>query len=162
MYAVATGDAPESRECLTGSAIYDIMICVTMYFGEFEQTRAAFKYCSNDLWRREKEPTHAGSKDRRQHRGSGLAPEKQQELEAKAKEMADASRQRLEEAKERIRARGGRQVQKTYTVQAGDTLGKIAQEQYGDGSRWTEIYEANKDKIADPNVIKVGLELKIP
>ena len=58
--------------------------------------------------------------------------------------------------------RGGRQVQKTYTVQAGDTLGKIAQEQYGDGSRWTEIYEANKDKIADPNAIKVGLELKIP
>ena len=87
---------------------------------------------------------------------------KGQDLESKAKEMMDASRQRLEEAKERIRARRGHQAQKTYTVQAGDTLGKIAQELYGDGGRWTEIYEANKDKIADPNAIEVGQELQIP
>jgi nucleoid-associated protein YgaU len=91
-----------------------------------------------------------------------LRQQKEQDLEAQAKEMADASRQRLEEAKERIRARGRRQATKTYTVQAGDTLGKIAQELYGDGSRWTEIYEANKDQIADPNSIEVGQELQIP
>jgi nucleoid-associated protein YgaU len=90
-----------------------------------------------------------------------LRQQKEKDLKAKVKEAADASRQRLEEAKERIRARG-RQAKKTYTVQAGDTLGKIAQELYGDGSRWTEIYEANKDKIADPNVIEVGQKLQIP
>jgi nucleoid-associated protein YgaU len=91
-----------------------------------------------------------------------LRQQKQQEMEAKAEEMAQESRQRVEAAKERIRARRERQAQKTYTVQAGDTLGKIAQELYGDGSRWNEIYEANKDQIADPNVIEVGQELKIP
>lgn len=91
-----------------------------------------------------------------------LRQQEQQELEAKAKEMAEASRQRMEEAKERIRAKGKRQVERTYTVQAGDTLGKIAQALYGDGSRWAEIYEANKAKIADPNVIEIGQELKIP
>jgi nucleoid-associated protein YgaU len=94
-----------------------------------------------------------------------IREQRQQELEAKAAEMADASRERLEEAKERIRAkRAGRAEQKerTYTVKAGDTLGKIAQELYGDGSRWTEIYEANKAKIANPNVIEVGMELLIP
>lgn len=94
-----------------------------------------------------------------------IRQQKQQELEAKAKEMADASRERLEEAKERIRARRAartEQKERTYTVQAGDTLGKIAQALYGDGSRWTEIYEANKAKIANPNVIEIGLELLIP
>jgi nucleoid-associated protein YgaU len=94
-----------------------------------------------------------------------IRQQKQQELEAKAKEVADASRERLEEAKERIRARRAartEQKERTYTVQAGDTLGKIAQALYGDGSRWTEIYEANKAKIANPNVIEIGLELLIP
>lgn len=94
-----------------------------------------------------------------------MRQQKQQELEAKAKEMEDASRERLEEAKEKIRARraaGAEQKVRTYTVKAGDTLGKIAQELYGDGSRWTEIYEANKAKIANPNAIEVGQELKIP
>ena len=49
-----------------------------------------------------------------------------------------------------------------YVVKAGDTLSKIAQEFYGDASRWNEIFEANKDQIADPNLIRVGQELRIP
>jgi nucleoid-associated protein YgaU len=94
-----------------------------------------------------------------------IRQQEQQELEAKAQEMREAQRQRMEAAKERIRARSSRKAAseaKTYTVQAGDTLGKIAQEMYGDGSRWTEIYEANKDQIADPNVIEIGQVLQIP
>jgi nucleoid-associated protein YgaU len=51
---------------------------------------------------------------------------------------------------------------KTYTVKAGDTLSKIAETLLGDASRWTEILEANKDAIKDPNVIKAGLKLTIP
>jgi nucleoid-associated protein YgaU len=89
-----------------------------------------------------------------------MRSQKEQELEAKAKEMRDAQRDRLEDAKERIRARGTKT--KTYTVQAGDTLGKIAAKFYEDGERWTEIYEANKAKIPDPNVIQVGQVLVIP
>jgi nucleoid-associated protein YgaU len=92
-----------------------------------------------------------------------IRQQREQELRAKAEEMAEASRERLEEAKERIRARREeRRAKKTYTIKAGDTLGKIAQAQYGDGSRWEEIYEANKDKIADPDNIKVGQVLEIP
>jgi nucleoid-associated protein YgaU len=94
-----------------------------------------------------------------------IRQQRQQELEAKVEEAARASRERVEDAKERIRARRAAQAEqkeRTYTVQAGDTLGKIAQKLYGDGSRWTEIYEANKAKIANPNVIEVGLELSIP
>ncbi len=51
---------------------------------------------------------------------------------------------------------------KVYVVKANDTLRKVAQELLGDAERWKEIYEANKDKIKDPNVIKLGQELTIP
>ncbi len=51
---------------------------------------------------------------------------------------------------------------KTYVVKAGDSLSKIAKEVYGDAARWTEIYEANRATIKDPNVIEVGQELQIP
>jgi nucleoid-associated protein YgaU len=50
----------------------------------------------------------------------------------------------------------------TYVVTAGDSLSAIALKVYGDASRWTEIWEANKDKVQDPNLISVGQELRIP
>lgn len=49
----------------------------------------------------------------------------------------------------------------TYTVQKGDTLMKIAFETYGDISKWREIYDANRDKIQDPNQISKGMTLSI-
>jgi len=51
---------------------------------------------------------------------------------------------------------------KVYVVKAGDTLRKIAKETLGDAERWSEIYEANKDKVKNPDVIKAGQELTIP
>jgi len=50
----------------------------------------------------------------------------------------------------------------TYVVRAGDSLSAIAQKFYGDANRWKEIWEANKDKLPDPNLITVGQELRIP
>ena len=50
-----------------------------------------------------------------------------------------------------------------YTVQEGDTLSAIAKKFYHDAAEYMLIYEANKDLIGeDPNLIKVGQELKIP
>jgi nucleoid-associated protein YgaU len=51
---------------------------------------------------------------------------------------------------------------KTYTVQKGDSLSKIAKEFYGDANKWKKIYEANKDRIKNPDVIQIGWELVIP
>jgi nucleoid-associated protein YgaU len=51
---------------------------------------------------------------------------------------------------------------KTYTVKGGDTLSKIAQEMYGSAGDYMKIFEANKDKLSDPNKIQVGQELTIP
>lgn len=49
-----------------------------------------------------------------------------------------------------------------YTVKSGDYLWLIAKAQYGDGSKWSAIYEANKDKISNPNLIYPGQVLTIP
>lgn len=51
---------------------------------------------------------------------------------------------------------------KTYTVQAGDTLWAIAAKYYGSGSEYSQIYNANTDKISNPNLIYVGQVLSIP
>jgi nucleoid-associated protein YgaU len=48
-----------------------------------------------------------------------------------------------------------------YSVQGGDTLMKIAFETYGDIYQWRAIYEANKDKISNPNVVPKGTVLKL-
>ena len=51
---------------------------------------------------------------------------------------------------------------KTHTVQAGDTLSKIAKQFYGNANSYMKIFEANKDQLSDPNMIKPGQVLKIP
>ncbi len=49
-----------------------------------------------------------------------------------------------------------------YTVVKGDTLWNICVRSYGDGYKWTEVWEANKDKVANPDVIEVGTVLTLP
>ena len=49
-----------------------------------------------------------------------------------------------------------------YTVQAGDTLSKIAKQYYGNANAYMKIFDANKDQLKDPNKIQVGQVLKIP
>ncbi len=51
---------------------------------------------------------------------------------------------------------------KIYTVTKGDSLWAIAKKQLGNGSRWQEIYNLNKDKISNPNVIYPGQVLTMP
>lgn len=52
--------------------------------------------------------------------------------------------------------------QEKYSVAEGDTLSKIARDRLGKTSRWTEIWDLNKDRIADPNLIEIGWELIVP
>ena len=49
----------------------------------------------------------------------------------------------------------------TYTVVKGDSLWKIAKKLYGDGTKWSLIYEANKNSIKDPRLIWPGQVLVI-
>ena len=49
-----------------------------------------------------------------------------------------------------------------YTIKSGDSLSKIAKEFYGNAGDWQKIYQANKDKIKDPNLIHPGQKIIIP
>jgi nucleoid-associated protein YgaU len=51
---------------------------------------------------------------------------------------------------------------RTYTVQAGDSLSKISKQFYGDANKYMKIFEANKDKLSDPDKVRAGQELVIP
>jgi nucleoid-associated protein YgaU len=54
-------------------------------------------------------------------------------------------------------------VQKrTVTVQAGDSLAKIAKRELGDSNKWHAIFEANKDTIKNPDLIQPGQVLTLP
>jgi LysM repeat protein len=51
---------------------------------------------------------------------------------------------------------------KTYTVQAGDTLSKIAKDHLGSAGAYMKIFELNKDQLSDPDKIKPGQVLRLP
>lgn len=51
---------------------------------------------------------------------------------------------------------------KTYTVKKSDTLWGIAKKYYGNGAKYPTIYNANKGKIKNPNLIYVGQVFTIP
>lgn len=53
-------------------------------------------------------------------------------------------------------------AERTYTVEKGDHLKKIAQTVYGDPAGWKDIYEANKASIRNPDIIYKGQVLIIP
>jgi LysM repeat protein len=59
-------------------------------------------------------------------------------------------------------AGGAGSEQRTYTVQEGDSLSKIAEKFYGNASAYNKIFEANRDKLSDPNKVRAGAQLVIP
>lgn len=54
------------------------------------------------------------------------------------------------------------EVTEFYTVKKGDSLWKIAQDFYGDGNKYHDIFEANKEVIKNPDLIYPGQTLRIP
>ena len=53
---------------------------------------------------------------------------------------------------------GGR----SHTVKKGESLWKIAKAELGDGGRWQEIYDLNKDKLKSPEALRDGMKLQLP
>jgi len=49
-----------------------------------------------------------------------------------------------------------------HTVEKGDSLWKIAEKHLGNGSRYNEIFEANRPMLSDPDKIYPGQVLRIP
>ena len=49
-----------------------------------------------------------------------------------------------------------------YVVSEGDTLVKIARTVLKNEERWREIFELNRDRLQSPDLIRVGMELRLP
>ena len=49
-----------------------------------------------------------------------------------------------------------------YEIASGDSLSRIAKKFYGNGSRYNEIFDANREVIRDPNLIYPGQKIRIP
>ena len=55
-----------------------------------------------------------------------------------------------------------RTPERTHEVVRGDNLTAIARRHLGDGSRWPEIAELNRDIVSNPNLIFPGQVLRLP
>ncbi len=49
-----------------------------------------------------------------------------------------------------------------YVIQKGDSLWKIAEKAYGNGAKYTAIFEANREVIKDADKIFPGQKIRIP
>lgn len=52
--------------------------------------------------------------------------------------------------------------EKTYTVQPGDNLHRIAERTMGNAERWRLLYDANRDRLSSEDDIRVGQTLVVP
>jgi nucleoid-associated protein YgaU len=51
---------------------------------------------------------------------------------------------------------------KQYIVKESDSLWQIAQQQLGDGNRFSEIMQLNQSVLTDPEKLEIGMKLKLP
>lgn len=51
---------------------------------------------------------------------------------------------------------------RTYVVKKGETLYEIARAQYKSEAAWKAIYEANRDRLANPGDVRAGMKLVLP
>jgi nucleoid-associated protein YgaU len=104
--------------------------------------------------------------ERLKREAEAKAADLQRQMEEKERQAEAADREAAAEVESRrtyaAEAKATAGAGRTYVVKSGDTLSGIAYDVYGDAGRWPEIFEANRDKIKDPNLIHPGQELRIP
>lgn len=83
--------------------------------------------------------------------------------EVKVRTTAEAAAVKVEQGVAAAPRPDTKPVPAMYAVKPGESLWSIAKLNFGDGSKWNEIYALNKDKIGpDPNLITPGLDLVMP
>jgi nucleoid-associated protein YgaU len=89
--------------------------------------------------------------------------QKAQALEQKDQGLSDEM-VNLQKEIEKLTVKEAKKTFSVYTVKKGDFLIKIAgkKDVYGNGADWKTIYQANRNKIKNPNAIYPGQELQIP
>lgn len=92
----------------------------------------------------------------------GEGPETEEAKPAEAEEAKEIEEGKYLIEKEEVVESEIKVETKEYITKKGDTLWGIAQKELGDGNKWKNIYELNKEKIKNPNKLKAGKRLLIP
>lgn len=90
---------------------------------------------------------------------AGMAPS--QELKEKII-LAAGNVEGIGKVEEDIKTESAEDPAVFHTVKKGDTLWAIAKDHYGNGSKYNEIFEANRPMLKDPDRIYPGQVLRIP
>ena len=53
-------------------------------------------------------------------------------------------------------------VNRMVEVEPGDSLTHLAQQHLGSSARWRELFDANRDKLKQPNAVQAGMKLRLP
>lgn len=100
------------------------------------------------------------------HSGRDVAPGEPGSLlhtiVTRAVEDAAATRPDLDLRKPGGRTAPAPEAGSNYVVQRDDTLMLIAQRVYGDAAAFSLIFEANKDRMSNPEDLRVGQVLRLP
>lgn len=83
-------------------------------------------------------------------------------VEIKKTKLKKTKKKKTTKKKSKPKRPAAKKKTKTYTVKSGDCLWNIAKRFYGNGAQYTKIYNANRGKIKNPNLIYPGQVLTIP
>lgn len=108
----------------------------------------------------EKETTPLKTQDTTLRQGVPLYPGKPQVIYQKPAVDIGKTKDTVQTSKTPGKETGS--PQETYMVEEGDTLQKISKKFYGTTRQWKKIYEANKEVLKSPDMIKPGQRLLIP
>lgn len=83
-------------------------------------------------------------------------------VEIKKTKLKKTKKKKTTKKKSKPKRPAAKKKTKTYTIKSGDCLWNIAKRFYGNGAQYTKIYNANRGKIKNPNLIYPGQVLTIP
>ena len=83
-------------------------------------------------------------------------------VEIKKTKLKKTKKKKTTKKKSKPKRPAAKKKTKTYTVKSGDCLWNIAKRFYGNVAQYTKIYNANRGKIKNPNLIYPGQKLTIP
>lgn len=129
--------------------------------GDTVKLQGLGKYLSGDYY--VKDITRQVSKNGYSHSATLIKTDFGNSLKTVSKTSAKNNNTKKESTEEKVSSSSSsKSAQRTYTVKKGDCLWNIAKKFYGNGALYTKIYDANTNKIANPNLIYVGQVLVIP
>lgn len=129
--------------------------------GDTVKLQGLGKYLSGDYY--VKDITRQVSKNGYSHSATLIKTDFGNSLKTVSKTSAKNNNTKKESTEEKVSSSSSsKSAQRTYTVKKGDCLWNIAKKFYGNGALYTKIYDANTNKIANPNLIYVGQVFVIP